>query len=94
MFLTSILHLVLKSFISVLSFDLHTSNIRNIHNIFIELSRYFVVLLEAKAELKALVQLFKDTLADPEKHMGRLNKEDKVFSFERTFAGRSFHVLS
>ena len=36
--------------------------------------------LEAKAELKALVQLFKDTLADPEKHMGRLNKEDKVLS--------------
>ena len=35
---------------------------------------------EARMSLNALIQSFKDTVADPEKHMGRLNKEDKVSS--------------
>ena len=28
--------------------------------------------------LSALVQSFKDTIADPERHMGKLSKDDRV----------------
>ena len=34
--------------------------------------------VEARMSLKALVQSFKDTITDPEKHMGKLNKDDRV----------------
>eukprot|EP00795_Rhopilema_esculentum_P010942 gene10942-19776_t len=33
---------------------------------------------EARAGLKSLIQSFKDTIADPEKHMGRLSKDDRI----------------
>jgi len=33
---------------------------------------------EARMSLSALVQSFKDTITDPEKHMGRLSKDDRI----------------
>ena len=56
---------------------------------------------EARMSLSALVQSFKDTITDPEKHMGRLSKDDRVskryffiIEMQANFPNKSLTYLS
>ena len=48
---------------------------------------FYVFLLEAQQALLSVITATKETISDPEKHMGRFTREDKVclLSLETSF---------